>query len=84
LTRSQKRDKWALRVCRKVSLWKYKATAIVQYAYLVKSKVTENVQRSMKLCIPHAKRAAMRAPGRREAAKVTIIVPALLTGLDGP
>ena len=50
--------------CRKVALWKYKATAIVQYAYLVESKVTENVQRWMKLCIPHAKRAAMPAPGR--------------------
>lgn len=74
----------ALRVCSKVSLWKYKATVIVHYAYLGEIKVTENVQRSMKLCIPRAKRAAMRAPGRREAVKVTIIVPALLSGLDGP
>ena len=71
-------------MCSKVALWKHKATAIVQYVCLAEGKVTENVQRSMKLCIPHAKRAAMKAPGRREAAKVTIIVPALLAGLDGP
>ena len=51
MARSQKQDKWALRVCSEVALWKYKAIAIVQYAYLGESKVTENVQRSMKLCI---------------------------------
>jgi len=62
----------------------YKGTGIVQYAYLGESKVTENVRRSMKLCIPRAKRAFMRAPNRREAAKVTIIVLVLLAGLDGP
>lgn len=71
-------------MCNKVALWKYKGTGIVQYAYLGEGKVTGNMKRSMKLCISRAKQAAMWARYRREAAKVTIIVLALHTGLDGP
>ena len=57
-------------------------TEIVRYAYPGEGKVTENVKRSMRLCVFPAKRAAMRARSRREAAKVTTIVLALLTELD--
>jgi hypothetical protein len=62
---------------------KDKGTGIVQYAFLAESKVTENVKRSMNLCISRAKRAFMRVPNRRGAVKVTTIVLVLLTGLDG-
>jgi len=57
-------------------------TGIVRYADLGEGKVTENVKRSMRLCVFRAKRAVMRARSRREASKVTTIVLALLTESD--